>query len=130
MTPSGIAGLEFKDEADTVNRLIPRLKRRGVQSVVVLLHEGATTTGGLNDCPGVSGPLVDIVSRLDPEVDAVISGHTHRTYNCALPNRAGKPTLVTSAGSNGRAVTEVQLKINRWTGEVSNGERREPDRHP
>jgi 5'-nucleotidase len=118
VTPSGVAGLEFKDEADTVNALVPRLKRQGVESIVVLLHEGATTTGGLNDCPGVSGPLVDLVGRFSPEIDAVLSGHTHRTYNCALPNKAGKPVLVTSAGSNGRAVTEVHLKIDRRSREV------------
>jgi 5'-nucleotidase len=118
VTPAGVAGLEFEDEADTVNALVPRLKRQGVESIVVLLHEGATTTGGLNDCPGVSGPLVDLVARFHPEIDAVLSGHTHRTYNCALPNRTGRSVLVTSAGSNGRAITEVHLKINRRSRDV------------
>jgi 5'-nucleotidase len=118
VTPSGIQGLEFRDEADTVNALVPRLRRHGVQAVVVLLHEGGLTTGGLDDCPNVSGPIVDIVARLDDEVDAVISGHTHRAYNCRLPNAAGRAIPVTSASSNGRALTQMQLTIDRRSGDV------------
>jgi len=118
VTPSGVAGLDFRDEADTVNALVPRLRHRGVESIVVLLHEGGFTTGGVNDCPGVSGPIVDIVARLDDEIDAVLSGHTHRAYNCALPNAAGHPILVTSASSFGRVVTDVQLRIDRRTRDV------------
>ena len=118
VTPSGVAGLDFLDEADTVNALVPRLRHNGVESIVVLLHEGGFTTGGVNDCPGVSGPIVDIVARLDDEIDAVLSGHTHRAYNCALPNAAGHPILVTSASSFGRAVTDVQLRIDRRTRDV------------
>jgi 5'-nucleotidase len=118
VTPSGIQGLDFRDEADTVNALVPRLRRQGVEAIVVLLHEGGLTTGGLDDCPNVSGPIVDIVARLDDEVDAVISGHTHRAYNCELPNSAGRTIPVTSASSNGRALTQMGLTIDRRSGEV------------
>ena len=76
VTPSGVAGLAFLDEADTVNALVPRLKRGGVHRRAA--PRGRHTTGGENDCPGVSGPIVDIVPRLDQEMDAVLCGHTHR----------------------------------------------------
>jgi 5'-nucleotidase len=46
---------------------------------------------------GISGPIVDIVNRFDPEVDVVISGHTHMAYNCVINDM-----LVTSAASFGR----------------------------
>src|SRR6201986_1728568 len=36
VSPTGIADLEFKDEADTVNALIPELKSRGAGAIVVL----------------------------------------------------------------------------------------------
>ena len=113
VTPSGVAGLEFRDEADTVNALIPELKRQGVEAVVMLLHEGAVTTGGFNECTGASGAVVDIVRRLDPEVDVVITGHTHQAYNCVLDGR-----LVTSAGSFGRLLTEVRLTLDRASRDV------------
>lgn len=114
VTQSGVAGLEFRDEADTVNALVPELKAKGVEAIVVLIHEGGFPSGGFNECPGISGPIVDIVNRLDDEVDAVISGHTHQGYNCVLDGK-----LVTSSASFGRIVTKVDLTIDRASGEVT-----------
>ena len=113
VTPSGISMLDFNDEADTVNALIPELKRKGIEAVVVLIHEGGFPAGGYNDCPGISGPIVDIVNRLEDEVDLVISGHTHQAYNCVID---GIP--VTSAASFGRVVTDIDLTLDRSTGDV------------
>ena len=47
-----------------VNALVPKLKRQGVEAIVVLVHEGGFPTGIYNECPGISGPIVDIVNRL------------------------------------------------------------------
>ena len=80
VSPAGVAGLQFADEADTVNALIPQLRSQGIRSVVVLIHEGGFASGNLASCAGVSGPIVDIVARLDAEVDLVVSGHTHQAY--------------------------------------------------
>jgi 5'-nucleotidase len=114
VTPSGVAGLDFLDEADTVNALVPELKEKGVETIVVLIHEGGAQTGTFNGCNGISGAIVDIVNHFDPEVDVVISGHTHNAYNCTINNM-----LVTSAASFGRIVTDVDLTIDRATGEVT-----------
>ncbi len=116
VTPSGISELNFLDEADTVNTLIPELKRRGIETIVVLIHEGGTqnpNTSPINSCAGISGPIVDIVNRMDDEVDVVISGHTHQPYNCVIDGK-----LVTSAFSFGRLVTKVDLTIDRKSGDV------------
>lgn len=113
VTPSGVAGLEFRDEADTVNALIQELKRRHVKTIVVLIHEGGAQVGGdRNTCNGISGAIVDIVNRTDPEVDLFITGHTHNAYNCVI---GGRP--VTSASSFGRVVTDLDLTINVFTGQ-------------
>ena len=113
VTPSGVAGLQFLDEAETVNALVPELKAKGIETIVVLIHEGGFPTGTYNACPGISGPIVDIVNNLDDEVDVVISGHTHQAYNCVIDGK-----IVTSAFSLGRVVTKVDLTIDRGTGEV------------
>lgn len=116
VTPAGVAGLTFRDEADSVNALIGELKRRGVNAVVVLLHEGGlTNSSSINGCTGVSGPIVDIVSRLDDAVDPVVKGHTHQAYDCRLANGAGRAVSVTSAGSFGRLITRIDLKIDTRT---------------
>jgi 5'-nucleotidase len=118
VTPSGVAGLDFLDEADTVNALVPELKRHGIETIVVLLHEGgaqnvSSNPGTMNQCSGFTGPVVDIVNRLDDEVDMVISGHTHNAYNCNIDGK-----LVTSASSFGRVLTKIDMTIDRTTGEV------------
>lgn len=118
VTPSGISTLEFNDEAETVNALIPRLKKQGVKAVVVLIHEGGVPTGNYTNCPGISGPIVDIVSKLDNAVDLVISGHTHQAYLCNLPNSSGRVIPVTSAGNYGRLVSEIDLTLSTETHDV------------
>ena len=55
VSPVGVADLEFRDEAETVNALIPELKARGVEAIVVLIHEGGLPTGDYNECPGIVG---------------------------------------------------------------------------
>ena len=106
VSPDGVAGLEFRDEAETVNALVPELRARGVEAIVVLIHEGGFPTGGYNECPGISGPIVDIVSKFDKAVDVVITGHTHRAYVCEIDGR-----LVTSGDKFGTLVTAIDLKL-------------------
>src|SRR5436305_8680100 len=113
VSPEGVAGLEFSDEADTVNALVPELKARGVQAIVVLIHEGGFPTGDYNECPGISGPIVDIVRKFDPAVDVVISGHTHQAYVCEIDGR-----LVTSGDKYGTLVTAIDLKLDHATRDV------------
>ena len=119
VSPSGVAGLQFADEADTVNALIPQLRAQGIKSVVVLIHEGGFGTGSLASCSGVSGPIVDIVARLDAEVDLVVTGHTHQAYNCLLNNRDGKPVRVTSSGQYARNLGDIDLTIDTRSKDVS-----------
>ncbi|WP_437777313.1 bifunctional metallophosphatase/5'-nucleotidase [Sorangium sp. So ce1097] len=114
VTPIGVAGLSFMDEVDTVNDIVPELKAQGIEAIVVVLHEGGLPTGHFNECPGLSGPLVDIATNVDPAVDVIVSGHTHQAYNCILGD-----TIVTSAASFGRLVTDIDLEISRSTGEVT-----------
>jgi 5'-nucleotidase len=111
--PAGVAGLEFRDEAATVNALVPELRRQGIEAIVVLIHEGGYPAGGHDECPGLSGPVVGIVKALDAAVDVVISGHTHRAYNCRIDGR-----LVTSADKFGTVVSEIDLLLDPATGDV------------
>lgn len=106
VSPTGIAGLEFRDEAETVNALVPQLKARGVEAIVVLIHEGGEPVGDYNECPGISGPIVDIVKKVDRAMDVVVSGHTHRAYVCQIDGR-----LVTSGDRYGTLVTAIDLKL-------------------
>lgn len=114
----GIQGLEFRDEVASANRAVKQLKEQDVKTVVVLLHEGGLQTGTFNQCNGISGPIVDIAKNLDPEIDLVVTGHTHQPYVCNIPDPKGRARWVTSASSFGRVVTETNLVVDRRTGDV------------
>lgn len=113
VTPAGVAGLRFDDEAETVNKLVPELRAKGIEAIAVLIHEGGMPTGGPNECPGISGPIVDIVKKLDKAVDLVVSGHTHRAYTCQIDGR-----LVTSGDKYGTLVTDIDLQLDPKTRDV------------
>ena len=116
VSPAGVAGLDFLDEAETANRYARELRRRhGVRAVVVLLHQGGVQTApfGINDCNGMSGEIVDIVERTTQRVDLFVTGHTHSAYNCVID---GRP--VTSASSFGRLFTDIDVTLNRRSRDV------------
>lgn len=113
VSPKGITGLEFRDEAETVNALVPQLKARGVEAIVVLIHQGGVPGGDYNECPDITGPIVDIVKKFDRAVDVVVSGHTHRAYVCQIDGR-----LVTSGDKYGTLVTAIDLKLDPATRDI------------
>ena len=64
-----------------------------------------------NDCSGVTGNGLAIAQNLAPQIDAVVSGHTHQPYNCVVKDPKGKPRLFTSAASFGRMFTKLHFLI-------------------
>lgn len=124
VTPTGVAGLEFRDEAATVNALIPELRAQSIESVVVLVHEGGFqngTAGDINGCAGdlAGSAIASIVKQLDNAVDLVVSGHTHAAYNCMLPNSTGRTIRVTSTPNGGRVLSDIDLTIDPTTRDVT-----------
>jgi 5'-nucleotidase len=120
VTPSGVEGLEFRDEVVTTNALVRTLRRRGIETIVVLIHEGGQQNAPFaqgfmdsNRCDNFSGAIQPIVEALDREVDAVVSAHTHQPYVCTFN---GIPT--TSAASFGRLITAIDLRIDGRRGDV------------
>jgi len=139
VTQAGVAGLEFTDEVNTANALVPILNAKGVKAIVVLVHQGGTpavqqwvgpdhktygvnstydyTCGGGGTLTGDSA-ILPIAANLDPQIDMVISGHTHQPYVCDVKDPAGQPRLVTSASSFGRLFTETNLTFDRRTQDI------------
>jgi 5'-nucleotidase len=121
VSPSGISHVEFLDEADSVNALVPFLKRQNVETIVVLLHEGGQTTNSngvgsvpaINECNTLSGPLPAIVDHMDDEIDVVVTGHTNWAVNCVVDGK-----ILTGAAHQGRLVTDIDLTISRATKDV------------
>jgi len=113
-TGEGVVGLEFHDEADTINALVPELQSQGIESIVVLIHEGGAQTGLSNDCVAASGAILEIATRLDPAIQVLVTGHTHQGYNCTVDGR-----LLTSAAHAGRLITDIDLTVDELTGRIT-----------
>lgn len=113
VTPEGVTGLTFGDEAAAINATVPGLKAEGADAIVVLIHQGGTAGDGGNpeNCAGVGGPIMQILEKLDPRVDVVVSGHTHQAYICEFRGNGDRSVLLTSAGKYGELLTEIALTI-------------------
>ena len=109
---SGIAGLEFIDEADAINRQLPELRQQGVGVFVALVHQGGSTVEKFDqpDCSKLTGPVVDIVKRLDPAVRLVVSGHSHKGYLCQVDGRT-----VTQSDMGGHVLGRIALTVDTQT---------------
>ena len=137
VTPSGVEGLEFRDEIVTTNALVTKLRReQGVRAFVVLLHQGGFQNApfsnavpnanpalslpgwpGINNCDNLSGEIVDIANGLSDDVDVIVSGHTHAQYICAGAKEIDHK-VITSAASFGRLVTDIDLVIDHQTKDI------------
>lgn len=116
VSPAGVAGLTFTDEAATANALVPGMMAAGAKAIVLLIHQGGAITGKYDDpsCPGLSGDILPILARLDPAIGVVVSGHTHNAYICHVPIAGGgKTRLLTSSGKYGGMVTDIRLTFAR-----------------
>jgi 5'-nucleotidase len=115
VTPSGVAGLSFLDEAETVNAIVDELRGKSIESFVVLIHEGGFSNGGPSDCgSGLTGPLAQIVPAFDDAVDLVIAGHVNDEFVCEVDGK-----FVTMADTAGRLFTDIDVTLNRVTKDLT-----------
>jgi 5'-nucleotidase len=126
VTPTGVAGLTFQDEAEAANRVVQSVKTTGnaedsPDTWVLVIHEGGFQSGTavLNGCAGnlAGSPIADIASRLDPRVKVIVSAHTHAEYRCTI-TAGGVTRLITSASSFGRILSDITQTIDDKTGEL------------
>ena len=123
VTPTGVAGLTFQDEADAANAAVKQLGQEGRE------HERARDPPGrlpdrapptLNGCAGnlAGSDIAEIASRLDPSIKVIVSAHTHAEYRCTITTPDGVTRLITSASSFGRILTDITLTIDDKSGEL------------
>lgn len=113
VNPDGIAELDVLDIVESVNAEATELKADGADAVVMLVHEGAPSTAcAPQNVPGTTWG--DIVTGVNADVDAIVSGHTHLAYDCRFPvaawaDRPVKERPVVSAGQYGMNLNQLKL---------------------
>ncbi|SDU19337.1 5'-nucleotidase C-terminal domain-containing protein [Jiangella alkaliphila] len=122
VSPSGIAALEVGDIVEATNDSADELKADGADIVVLLVHEGAATT----EIESATDPDSDfgrIVTGVNDNVDAIISGHTHLAYDHEIEvpgwtdRDFGRP--VVSAGQYGYNLNDLSFTVETTTGEIT-----------
>jgi len=126
VSPAGIEGLEFGDIVDSVNLAAAELTDgvddadNGEADVLVLLvHEGNATAVEA-DATGDSD-FADIAKNVSPEVDAILSAHTHATYDFEniVPTGGTKPRPIVQTGSYGANLSHLTVTYDAATDEAS-----------
>ncbi|TDT62575.1 bifunctional UDP-sugar hydrolase/5'-nucleotidase [Frigoribacterium sp. PhB116] len=124
VSPAGIEGLEFRDITDSVNDAAAELTdgvdegENGEADVIVLLvHEG-NASADQADAMGDSD-FADIALNVTPKVDAILSAHTHATYNFTgiVPTGGTKARPVVQTGSYGANLSHLSIQHDDVTGE-------------
>lgn len=100
-TPANVSDLCFEREADAYLRVRGQLDGKA-DVFILLIHDGNSGTQGLSTL------VQTLASAPRPAhgavVDAVVSGHTHYTYNVTV---AGIPII--QSGANGKAYGRIDL---------------------
>jgi 5'-nucleotidase len=120
VTSAGIKGLQFTEEVGAANKVSKLLARAGVKAQVVLVHEGDQVAAGQSPdaCPNIPGAGSRIATNLDPQIDLVISGHSHQAYICKTKDPAGQDRYFTQGSSFGRVITQIDFQVDKKTHDV------------
>lgn len=114
--------LRALDQARTIERYTKELKRRGVEAIVLNVHEGGSptdpATAGYNACDSVFGPVFELAKKVPAEIDAIVTGDWHWRFNCMVPDPAGVPRPIVEAGNHGAVINEINLSLDPRTGDV------------
>ena len=110
--------LKTLDEVETVNRYAALLKARGVNAIILSMHDGAVAGSDFNSGSDPSGPAYDLARQVSPDIDAIVTGHWHCRFNMMVPDPNGVPRPFVEAGCNGQLINEIDLRLDRRRGKV------------
>lgn len=104
-----IVNFDFKNPAETVNALVPEVKKAGADIIVVLSHLGGSQDSKTKVITGEAADFANAVKG----VDAIITGHSHKTIEGTVNN-----IPIVQAYYNGRSVGYIDLIVDTNTNKV------------
>lgn len=117
--PDRAAGLAFGDELDAIDRTANLLDFFGVKAIAVLLHEAeGSAPDGPDACNQPASAARTVAESANPKVDVIFTAGGNRQYNCNVNDPEGKPRVFMQGASNGRALSVVDVNIDRNTRDV------------
>ncbi|MFJ9342204.1 bifunctional metallophosphatase/5'-nucleotidase [Streptomyces sp. NPDC101733] len=111
-------GLTTLDGLAAANWCAALLKERGVNAIVLSLHDGAVAGDAFDSGSAPRGPAYELALRVSADIDAIVTGHWHRAFTMMLPDPAGRPRPFVQAGCHGQIINEIALRLDPDTGAV------------
>lgn len=99
---------------ETANKYAEELQKKGVETIVAVVHEGGTAQSSgsdFNGCVNPSGPVHEFAKEASPAIDAIVTGHWHAKFNCFINDPNGNPRPVVEAANHGKLLNEINLYI-------------------
>lgn len=97
-----LAGVEFTDAVESAKRIVAQLQEKeNVDLIIALSHSG--TLEGVDDSEDI------ILAQEVPEIDVIVSGHTHRILEEPI---IVDDTYIVSTGEYGKNLGVMKLKQN------------------
>ncbi|WP_121612687.1 bifunctional metallophosphatase/5'-nucleotidase [Mesobacillus foraminis] len=106
---------------EAANRYAKELQKKGVETIIAVVHEGGSTKSDGTDINGSDspfGPIFEFAKEASPAIDAIVSGHWHAKFNAMIDDPAGNPRPVVEAANHGRLLNEMNLSIDSKTKDV------------
>lgn len=92
------SGIDFDDIVESSKRVVEELKAEDVDMIVCLSHSGTDEDEKASED--------ELLAKAVPEIDVIISGHTHTTLEDPIIQG---DTVIASAGSYGKNLGEIHL---------------------
>ncbi|WP_054939687.1 bifunctional 2',3'-cyclic-nucleotide 2'-phosphodiesterase/3'-nucleotidase [Paenibacillus ihuae] len=118
VAPSGLVGVNFlsaTEEVAAIEKYAKELQQKGVETIIVLAHDPATTKGDATTGFVTTGEAADLAKALpaNSPVDVIVAGDNHGYANDTVNGK-----LVVQAYSYGTAFEDIKLIIDHNTGDV------------
>lgn len=110
--------LRSLSDLEQANKIAAKLKAQGVNAIVINIHDGGVAGNDYDAGSNPSGPVFQLAAKASPDIAAIVTGHWHCRFNMMVPDPNGVPRPVVEAGNHGSLINEINLKLDRQTGEV------------
>jgi len=121
--PGMVDNLVFEDQANIVTKYAAELTAKGINAIVVIVHDGSKDVFYAGDTSTSAGIEMDskfgrFITRLPDEVDVLVTGHSHRFTNAYVSNQNAKTFLVTQAFSSGIAYSDITITLSKQSNDI------------
>ncbi|MDO5049181.1 MAG: 5'-nucleotidase C-terminal domain-containing protein [Actinomycetaceae bacterium] len=108
-----VASLEFHDQVETLQKVVPQVKEDGADVIVVLAHTGLDPKDYVWNPADLQENAARSIAQNVSGIDVIVAGHSHNTKAIEqyFTNPDGDEVLVTQPGYHARFLSNVNIPL-------------------